>query len=100
MKVKDILSDESRWTQGAAARNKRGELCSVLSPDATRFCILGAMARVYRSKHAMRECERRVADAIAAFGGRITYAIEIGDWNDDPGRTFDDVRQVIEKADV
>jgi hypothetical protein len=100
MKVKDILSDPSKWTQGAAARNKRGELCSVLSPDATRFCILGAIARVYRSRKSMRECERRVAAAIEALGGRITYSTEIGDWNDNPYRVFEEVRQVIKKADI
>jgi len=40
-----LISDDSRWTGGAMARDARRHLCSVYASDAVRFCALGALAR-------------------------------------------------------
>jgi hypothetical protein len=100
MKVKDILSDASMWTQGACARDKADRQCSVLSDAAVRFCLRGAAARVY-SGQALDAAMEAIARAIGFDGDwydGIDREIEI--WNDNPDRTFEEVRQVIEKADV
>jgi hypothetical protein len=45
--VFDLLSDERRWTVNHYALNELGYPVSPLSPDACRFCLRGAISRVY-----------------------------------------------------
>jgi hypothetical protein len=40
-----IVKDPKRWTQGALAEDSDGDLVSALSPEAVRFCALGAIQR-------------------------------------------------------
>jgi hypothetical protein len=97
MKAKDLLSDKSRWTQGALARDRAGRECTPESPDAESFCVVGALCRVYANDVELNEAIDSVNLIISSM---IGYADEIEEWNDDPARTFDDVRQVLEKANV
>jgi hypothetical protein len=99
VKVKDILTDESRWTQGALARDERGEPCEPGDDRARRWCVLGALCRVAADDAAINAAIDAVGQAVGVHD--YTLAIEeIGEWNDCPSRTFDEVRHVIEKADV
>jgi hypothetical protein len=101
MKVKDLLSDASKWTQGAAARDKWGKLCSPLSPDAECYCVLGALERAYpadRQERLRAAC--KIRDAIVSLGWKCKYTINVGVWNDAHERTFDDIQKALEKADV
>ena len=41
----ELISDDSRWTGGAMARDARRRSCSAYAPQAVRFCALGAIAR-------------------------------------------------------
>ena len=41
----EIVSDETRWTRGAMARNKLGHSCSAWDHEAIRFCAIGAIYR-------------------------------------------------------
>jgi hypothetical protein len=100
MKVKDIFHDESLWTQGAAARDRLGEPCPPSSPMAARYCILGAIARVYPTRDDRIAAAQRVKDAINNLGWRCNHPLDIGNWNDYTCRTFAEVRQVLENADV
>jgi hypothetical protein len=100
MKVKDILDKPERWTQGAAARDKRGRRCDVISDAAVRFCLRGAAARVY-SGPALEDALFSIAKALnldEECYEDLDGAIEV--WNDDPDRTFAEVRQVVERAGV
>jgi len=40
-----IIEDPNRWTRGAEARDKDGEVCDVLSRRAKRFCARGALEK-------------------------------------------------------
>jgi hypothetical protein len=97
MKAKDLLSDKSRWTQGALARDRVGRECTPESPDAESFCIVGALCRVYLDDAAINEAIDSVNLVITPMSG---YGDEIEEWNDDPDRTFAEVRLVLEIADV
>lgn len=44
--VRDLLSDPERWTQGASARDAKGEPIDLYSEDAVCFCAVGAFYRV------------------------------------------------------
>jgi hypothetical protein len=94
MKVKDLLADASKWTRGASARDRSGKQCSIYSPDAVRYCLLGALLAAYDGEQLAA-----AVDAVRqAIGDEGQMSIE--SWNDDHGRTFDEVRRVIELADA
>ena len=89
MKVRELLSDESKWTQGVSARDSKGESVGVFDLTATCWCLIGALAYCY------------------SFDGeldilRVTYkelnGQSIGDWND--SHSFTDVKTLIEKLDI
>jgi hypothetical protein len=100
MKAKDILSDSSKWTQGVMARNKRGDPTWPEYKNAVAWCLYGALIRAYGLGEGQDEAlaVRRAISSICN-GFDSTYG-SIECWNDDPGRTFDDVKRVLEEADV
>jgi hypothetical protein len=76
-----------RWTRGAFARAKDpGFIVSPLSDDATCWCLWGAVRRAADdaavSEYMLDVIESTVDDGIA-------------EWNDRPGRTFDDVQKLL-----
>lgn len=88
MKVQDILTDESKWTQRAYARDAGG--CGVHEFDETavKFCIMGAINKAYPR------------DKWPAIKKRLLKHCDGVHWNDSPNRTFADVRGLIEKLDI
>jgi hypothetical protein len=92
MKVQDILTDESRWTQGTLARGEDGKPCDPNDERAVQFCLRGAIIRAYPRL----EARRRAYDAVR----RLIGPTLIEYWNDSPERTFGQVRWALEEADV
>ncbi len=41
----ELLSDKSKWTSRAVARNAQGHPCASRDPNAVRFCAVGSLAR-------------------------------------------------------
>lgn len=86
---------EATWLQGARARNSRGKVIDPRSPNACQWCLYGV---------AMRVGGRRMVKVLAARiraqdpDGRWQEpddAFLIFAWNDDPGRSFADVKALI-----
>jgi hypothetical protein len=96
VKVKDVLADASKWTQFADARDSEGKVCDVDSDRAVSFCLWGALERAYGGGELVAAIER-IGEAI---GTRTAGMVSIRAWNDDRRRTFDEVRKVLEMADV
>lgn len=73
------------WTQGASARNAAGEICGVLSPQATQFCASGACFKVAFDRDFDAT---EAAGAVVELGrrGRSVFS-----WQDRPGRTQEEV---------
>lgn len=92
MKVKDLLTDESKWLKVDLARNHRGESCSPDDVHAVAFCLFGAILRVYDS-----ECDY-VRHRVANFANAPLGSVAL--WNDDEERTFADVRALVEELDI
>ena len=42
-KTRNILTDEKNWTQGSYAKDKAGDPVSSFAPEATCWCLSGAM---------------------------------------------------------
>lgn len=107
MKIKELFSDASKWTQEVYANHRAtGEpenaWCFVDktyegpldNPDVySSFCLTGAVRACYGVAD-RQVVLSRLADAI----GYDTA--EIPEWNDNPLRTFQDVKDLVERLDI
>ena len=117
MKVKDLLKTKREWTKKAYARTDDGfevdvesdgfetEDVDIESPDATRFCLCGAIARCYpkRTNNPDKSSAgeiRRIVFVKLGIRTNMCAGASICWWNDDPKRTFTDVRKLIEELDI
>ena len=91
MKIHELLTDESKWTQAAYARDADGFMCSHFCLDAASFCLLGAAERCYGLGEKLHGIIEKLSDAA---GGNFVL------WQDAPDRTFQEVRELILKLDV
>jgi hypothetical protein len=104
MKISELLNTADRWCKGNMAKTAEGENCGVANSDAQSFCLVGATVKCY-PKIDEQECAmRKIRAAIAELGFEYTYhfrpMVWISDFNDDARITFDQVRAVVQRADV
>ena len=92
MKVKELLTDETRWSQGAYAHRADGEVVKFSSPEAVSFCLVGAISRCYW----LLKDRKPIYDAVCDQIGESF----IPDWNDAKERTFAEVRALVEELDI
>lgn len=88
MTIRELLSDESKWTQRAPARNEAGELVGPQDSDAVCWCLWGAVIKT-------RNIFQRT-DVINSI--HISTGQNVADWNDT--HTFKDVRELIERLEL
>jgi hypothetical protein len=91
MKVSEFLSDRSRWTQHATARDASGDITHPDSPNAVCFCLLGA---IYKSTDSAIErilTIKKIENHVKEFTGL---------WNDAPGRQFEEVKALLVELDL
>ena len=79
---------EQGWCKGVFAQNNHYLPVDCKSEEACRFCALGALRRV--SYWFDLRSEQALAEALGTH--------KIGEWNDDPARTKEDVLAVYDKA--
>ena len=91
MKMRELFSDDSKWTQGAFARNKQGVEVDVGNPDAVCFCFQGAMRKCYGKN------SYKIIDKLDNSRGML---FSITAWNDAKERTFEDIKNLVEKLDI
>ncbi len=96
MKIKDLLSDKSKWAQGSWAYDKYGTICTEKSSYATSFCLLGAVRRCY-SEDKAGTVITKLFSAIRAKSPRTNSILT---WNDSRKRKFSEVKQLVNKLDV
>lgn len=92
MKVKELLSDETKWIKGDYARDKSGKTAFPNSLDAACWCLHGAIIHCYYQSIKYSSVERLVRKEL--------QLASIHKWNDDPKRTFQDVRKLVEKLNI
>jgi hypothetical protein len=104
MKISELLNTADRWCKGYMARNAAGNSCETESPDAQSFCLVGAAVKCYPGPIAQDIVMRKIRVAIAGLGFEYTShfrpTVWISDFNDDARITFDQVRAVLERANV
>ena len=90
MTVRELLSNESKWTHGTFARNKDGIGTGSCSPEACRWCVIGAINRVYGYKS--QEGNLAYAKIVSIVGPDVSH------WNDHA--TWEEVDRVLTKAGI
>ena len=98
MKVSELLTDETKWCQGAYARDIHGQEVSYYSLKAVRYCLTGAILQCYQDI----DKGNQVSEAVIGVGEAVIGVIEddIFTWNDADERTFADIRKLIEDLDI
>lgn len=70
MKIKELLNDESKWTQGAYARDAQGRATTTFAQSATCFCLIGAAKACYGStNHKYVNVLERLAEHLGLITG-------------------------------
>ena len=44
--IRELLSDETRWTKHSAAKDENGDICNIYGDEAVCFCLGGAVCRI------------------------------------------------------
>jgi hypothetical protein len=95
MKAYELLSDSSKWTKGAGARDNDGIRCSPASPDAVCWCLFGAITRCYDNPF---QIAAMVEKLISETYNEGYYKAE--SFNDAPDTTYNDIISLLKEADV
>lgn len=90
MKVKDLITNRSRWCKHYYAKDRQGNSVKPDSPFAARFCLWGGLMRCYPNDAARARARAKLQEVI---GMPITH------FNDAVAK-FPDVRRALEKANV
>jgi hypothetical protein len=94
--VAELFSTPGTWTQGAWARDAKGDrLARALDETAVCWCLLGAVKRVRGPGMSPAEDQAQAALRRAL---RMSKGETLAGWNDSPSRTVDDVRRLTIQA--
>jgi hypothetical protein len=104
VKIRELLSDESKWTQGFYARNSVGSEVEAIDPEACCWCLSGALMKCYcdygRDTYSKRIVHLLIDRYNFSHSSRIGNLGIIPHWNDSSEREFDDVKRLVEELDI
>jgi hypothetical protein len=98
MKIRELLSDESKWTQWANARDAQGNQCGPYNPVAVRWCLFGAFLKCYG--YSATDFDRSRFELARQVLDKIACKVHMAFWNDEPSTSFADVKSLVETLDV
>ena len=96
MKVYELLSDESKWTKGARARNRYGGELDFGEKGAKCWCLSGAICTCYPSLSKRKIILNKVYEVLYSSGKIMSITM----FNDDPNTTFENVRSLCLQLDI
>lgn len=96
MKAHELLSEPEKWTQFAYARDKDGNPIPVTAPEATCFCLLGALRKCYPDFDSELSALNRVRQSIQRLYKE--YYAQPSVFNDT--MKHEDVKKVLEDANA
>ena len=89
----DLLEDGG-WTQGTYARNAEGLSIGTYDPTAVSYCAHGAIFAAGDLLHVNAKTREEALDLLR----KEIDLYYIPGWNDDPERTFSQVRETFRRA--
>jgi hypothetical protein len=107
--LRKLFPDPSAWMQKSWAKDKNGCIVKEISDGAVCFCLDGGIRRILPWPNAnnnggmidmfrRRDIIRNVLQEAIKPDVYSDSALDLIDWNDKPGRTFQNVIDVIDKA--
>lgn len=97
VKVRELFDSSDKWTQGALARCQDGTEIHPRSDAAVRWSLGGAIAKCY-SLQEFFFVVGSLYTHIPATGLSHYHDAEM--WNDAPGRTFEEVKRMVDECDI
>ncbi len=91
-KIKELLTDETKWTQGSGSKDAAGNTVSFTNSSAVCWCIWGACALCYDMS--------RKSEFYAVWNKLLAKTGNPIVWQDDPKRTFAEVKALVDYLDV
>lgn len=96
MKIKDLLIDETKWTQNAYARDAYGKSLIESDLHAVSWCLSGALFVCYPHCGLDRSIIwYRITSKLSTLAGETSITA----WNDAPERTFAEIRKFVLSLD-
>lgn len=89
MKLKDLLCNEDKWTQGALARNADGEPVDPESEEAVCWCLIGGIHRCCVRPVDVFAMESKLNDFV-----NKNYGVCIVSFNET--QTFEKIKSVLD----
>lgn len=100
--TRDLLSDESKWTKGRAAKDVNGESVPVYDERAVCWCLIGGLMKVLADNRITNEgwdlAYNGARQAIASAIHHSTGSVAI--WNDEDYRKHSEVISALNNAIV
>lgn len=99
-KVLELLGENGeRWMKWAMASDDDGMPVPAAHPRASKWCLLGALMHCY-GRHKGGVTGEANSKVLAAIRKRSPNAVTVHNWNDVPGRSWPEVRDVVVEAGV
>lgn len=83
------------WTQGCSARNRQGNPCVPCSPEAACWCLVGSFTHNPNIPMHVRISGRQAINSVLEHRNELP---DIEVWNDKPGRTQQEVLDLLAEA--
>jgi hypothetical protein len=115
-RISEILTDASHWCKEVQARKRNGDPCEIDNPEATAFCMLGAVNKAqilppfnylnFREQQIRKEMLDYLNDTAVEYAARHPqkYGRDVihgfVQLNDHPATRFEDVVEVFKHAGV
>jgi hypothetical protein len=97
MKAFELIAKEENWCKGAFAKDKEGNNVPITSPNAFKFCMLGAINKCYPVE-AYSNRVRHVEEIIAEkYPNKFRHMMS---FNDDGATLHEMAIDVLKTADV
>lgn len=94
-----LIDSPEKWTRGAFARNSKGEKVEVYDPNATCFCVLGALIRCESESVDFLKTARPLRKAFIELGTPAAdFEQTLPGFNDSIATTHEIVLTAFDKA--
>jgi len=105
VKAYELVNSPDAWCQGSPAEAVQGKKVPALDSRAVKWCVLSAIRKVYpplQWEEAMDSVLRalNVSERGIARMRQSDKACCLMEWNDDRESSFQDIQEVLKKADV
>jgi hypothetical protein len=105
MKAYELLGSSNAWCQESPGEDAHGNKVDALDPEATKWCALGAIQKVYPPVQWEEMMDRllralSVSETGVAQLTKSDKACCLMEWNDDSRSSFSDIREALNRADI